>query len=1217
MNGDQPPRFAVLIPAYRPAASLPDLVRALVAKAVPAIVIVDDGSGPEYQELFSRATAFPHVHLVRHAANLGKGAALKTGINYALCAFPELVGIVTADADGQHHPDDILHIAGTLLAHPDCLVVGSRGFDGAVPLRSRFGNTLTSMVVHALIGQKLTDTQTGLRGIPTSLLLRILRIESTGYEYELEMLIAAHHSSVPVIEEPIRTIYEDGNKYSHFNPIVDSMKIYFVLARFGSVSLMTALLDNLVFYLAFRHSGHVLGSQILGRLFAVGFNYSMVRSSVFYSKQRHKTVLPKYLLAVLVSGAVSYAGIRLLSANLRINPVSAKLIVETILFFANFAVQRMFIFKPQSEPRSSEAVKESSYAGGTACATTTEVGQAVPPASPAFSKSGAPRPAARRQWGAWLVLLVFLGALGLEVYGFRTGHLFSQHIWEPVGLARLARFGGVFLAVAAPLLLIVPWTFAALIFGLTILGTVIAVGPQAVLATAFFLIASCALGSKLLGRTNPDSLETHLCATLLGMSVCIFLMTFLARLPVNYPAFWAVLLALPVAWDLRGVWRRLAYWGKRIGSAELRPPGERAAFALLIFVLLMHWLVVLKPEASADGLAMHLAIPANIAANHVMTFEPSRFLWSVMPMGADWSYSIVYLFGGEYAARFLNFAMLLVVEALLYCAVRRWVAPSTGFLILALFATTPMVQLVTGELFVENLVAAMVLGMMTAIWRFGEDREKRFLYLAAVLAGTAIATKVGGLAFLAVVIPFAVVEARRNWKSLGGKPAAACAVAVLLLLLTALPTYAIAWRKTGNPVFPFMNQRFPSPLLDRAADIVFDQYRRPLSWRVPFDLTFHTNKSYEGQDGSFGFQYLLLAPLAVVALVVVRRRPAVSGAVVALGAAIAIMRSEPNARYVYAALPLLSVPFAALLGWLDGRQRWLARVLVCYVIACTALNAYFLPSSSYYHKDFSMRSPLSRAGREQYTAYTAPVRLVIAYFNRAHPRAAVLLTSGSDIAGLTGEVYENHWHQFGSIDRIRKTPDRAAMLKLVEGWGVRYFIARKPAAGEYAQPLALRQLLEACTTPEYEAGDFYLARLEPDCAQRVKDEIVVPPGYYDDFDPAIRYRGDWTHSDTFDGPFQHTISFSDIPGAEAAFAFEGSSLVYMYTKAPNRGLAAITIDGASKGTIDLYSPTVEWQASSRFCCLGPGKHVVVIRVLGQNSPGSTGRFVDLDSFRVE
>ena len=68
---------------------------------------------------------------------------------------------------------------------------------------------------------------------------------------------------------------------------------------------------------------------------------------------------------------------------------------------------------------------------------------------------------------------------------------------------------------------------------------------------------------------------------------------------------------------------------------------------------------MLKPEASADGLSMHLAVPANIAANHAMTFEPGRYLWAVMPMGADFTYSVVYLLGGEMASRLLNFTFLL------------------------------------------------------------------------------------------------------------------------------------------------------------------------------------------------------------------------------------------------------------------------------------------------------------------------------------------------------------------------------------------------------------------------------------------------------------------------------------------------------------------------------------------------------------------------------
>src|SRR6185369_8570471 len=171
------------------------------------------------------------------AVNLGKGAALKTGINHALCTFPGLTGIVTADADGQHHPEDIRRVAETQREHPDALVMGARTFDADVPLRSRFGNILTRRLMQTLIGTKLQDTQTGLRGIPVGLAERLLLVEARGYEFELEMLIAARQAGVPVVEVPIRTIYEPGNKSSHFNPLTDSMKIYFVLLRFTSAGL--------------------------------------------------------------------------------------------------------------------------------------------------------------------------------------------------------------------------------------------------------------------------------------------------------------------------------------------------------------------------------------------------------------------------------------------------------------------------------------------------------------------------------------------------------------------------------------------------------------------------------------------------------------------------------------------------------------------------------------------------------------------------------------------------------------------------------------------------------------------------------------------------------------------------------------------------------------------------------------------------------------------
>src|SRR3954451_4325820 len=155
-------QHVVLIPAYKPSPGLLQLVRELTSGGSIAIVLVDDGSGPEFRETFEQASQFPGVQLLRHAVNLGKGAALKTGINHAICTFPGLTGIVTADADGQHHPGDIRRVAEKQREHPEALVMGARTFDADVPLRSRFGNILTRRLMQTLIGTKLQDTQTGL-----------------------------------------------------------------------------------------------------------------------------------------------------------------------------------------------------------------------------------------------------------------------------------------------------------------------------------------------------------------------------------------------------------------------------------------------------------------------------------------------------------------------------------------------------------------------------------------------------------------------------------------------------------------------------------------------------------------------------------------------------------------------------------------------------------------------------------------------------------------------------------------------------------------------------------------------------------------------------------------------------------------------------------------------------------------------------------------------
>jgi hypothetical protein len=131
-------------------------------------------------------------------------------------------------------------------------------------------------------------------------------------------------------------------------------------------------------------------------------------------------------------------------------------------------------------------------------------------------------------------------------------------------------------------------------------------------------------------------------------------------------------------------------------------------------------------------------------------------------------------------------------------------------------------------------------------------------------------------------------------------------------------------------------------------------------------------------------------------------------------------------------------------------------------------------------------------------------------------------------------------------------------------------------------------------------------------AAPVTPHVELPADAVDDTNPAVVYSGTWT-AGAFAPAFRGTVTFSDRRGAAARFSFEGAELQYIYTKAPNRGIALVSIDGSPRGTVDLYDPQIIWQARSVFGGLKPGPHQAEIQVLGRHDPSSSGDFVDIDA----
>lgn len=122
--------------------------------------------------------------------------------------------------------EDINRCAELLRRNPDKFILGIRDFlDKSIPFRSRFGNSCTSWVFKFFCGLDLKDTQTGLKGIPASFIPTLMETPGERFEYASSVLLKTKRQGVEILQFPIQTIYINGNETSHFNPLLDSVRI--------------------------------------------------------------------------------------------------------------------------------------------------------------------------------------------------------------------------------------------------------------------------------------------------------------------------------------------------------------------------------------------------------------------------------------------------------------------------------------------------------------------------------------------------------------------------------------------------------------------------------------------------------------------------------------------------------------------------------------------------------------------------------------------------------------------------------------------------------------------------------------------------------------------------------------------------------------------------------------------------------------------------------
>lgn len=643
--------------------------------------------------------------------------------------------------------------------------------------------------------------------------------------------------------------------------------------------------------------------------------------------------------------------------------------------------------------------------------------------------------------GAVLALLALL-AVHVVLAVVAIGRLPADSPYNPVDVTALRQLGLPALGVLAAL------AFAA------------RTKPAFVLAMVLVASAGALLGSGALMAV----VLVGLAATLVGdLVVTPASDRQPVRVDLALPCGLAILLALQSAGGTLRVHDRIAYVAVLVGIVVLRreraaallqqaaatlrasapaSPLARAWMAVLGALAFLHVVVVARPEVGFDALAMHLQFARIVTERHAWSPDVGRYAWSVMPLAADWLFATGNLLAGEAGARALNLAAAVLAARLLVVIIdagtaTRWPALAMA----ALIASAPLAFLVTGSLFSEALLCAFLLGTLVAWQAWSASRAPAALVALAWCAAGALQCKATAMLW---VLPMAAGLVAVHGRGLLTRMSARQHAAVALAACAAAWPYVNAWVRTGNPVFPFVNGVFRSPLFSTDGSFNNPLYNAALRPWTPYEILLESYRFIEaapGTGGAPGFGWLIVLPLVGVALAL-RRYRRLQVAMIALAAAffVLVFLQQSYLRYLLPAIVVATIAAGWALNDL-ARQRIVAGAILVLGLGCIVVNLRHIDSGNWTNADLCRRCAFDAGARERYVARYAPLRLVAEWLQANVPDARVgFLVVGPSPAGYTRESRAAGWHDVEAYPGLIAADNADQVLGQVRRWRLTHVV---------------------------------------------------------------------------------------------------------------------------------------------------------------------------------
>lgn len=676
-------------------------------------------------------------------------------------------------------------------------------------------------------------------------------------------------------------------------------------------------------------------------------------------------------------------------------------------------------------------------------------------------------------WGSLLI------GLGLLISGLFTFPDTLKGFWETAEDTKtvlIFSISGISTLLALSLLLrsLSPLLLISIYIICPIAVLLIATGVLPVTIPAIFLLSAYSLGNavhllflKILKLESTKNNFAVLLQTLLGLVLYMYILGILAHFPINTSSTYSLIILC--CFIINPKFCRLIKQQMINLSSMLKESNVFCStFALLLFssistVVSLHALQVARHEMMPDALGMHLLVAHWIKQYSAWDFDVTKFIFSVMPLGVNWLYSVVYMFSGEFGARILNFYFMLILTIGITIPAWNKKNPTPALLSGLVFVSSPLVFVETSSLFVDHLWTALLLFSTFTGFYFIKKDNIAYLFYTTILISGAFLIKVTSIFYAAALscfIFYALLKKleRRN----------ILFIPILLFIFIAIggSPYIYAYIATENPVFPFYNAVFKSPLYYSERSFEQPLFKTPLTISTLYNMTFQSQIYLESLHAALGFQYIIFALPVIFYCLLFPSLKTFMLLFITIFFFLFVHNAQAYLRYLLPAFATFSALLTyIILAWYKNHPI-LYRTASATILLVSVLNILCAPGGTWNYRSFPLLDTLKR-NQALELSYKVQEIPLIKMINEKYDRNARILFADmgrTPYAQLNGAIYSNTWHNDETFQILNRSTTLDEFKAFILRNKITHFVSM--SANDHPNVL-VDQILKTCGKEEF------------------------------------------------------------------------------------------------------------------------------------------------------